>query len=403
MFETLDHNIVRNIIQFISFEALITCYPKHAHKLFNPMLYDYVWVNSIPDEHTRKKCFLWFIQNNKVPTDSFAVDILCKYGYIGLLQKMVDMILKHMDLLFFHRFYSHRSLDWASYYNHIHILDWWYEMHLKTLCELKYTEVSIDAASSKGHIRILKWWKALYLKDMIRLKYSKDAIDRSYSIEVLRWWFNLHHTYGVELKYSARHLDQCNDPIIFDFWFEMNNIYDQAFPMKYTKWCINNASANGRVGVLDWWRDHRHKLKMKYSEHAIDQASEYGRIEVLNWWKNHKDIFPLYYTCAAIDLASAQGHVHILEWWLCNHKLSGLEFKRTEKAINYASRNGKIKVLEWWLNAYRFSKIPFLYDKWAIEWAIDDKELMDWWLKTCKRFNFNFETLDWGRYTSLKK
>jgi hypothetical protein len=402
-FEQLDHSIIQNIIEFISFDTLIICYPKHAQKIFNPILYDYVWVNSIMDEYSRKRCFLWFIQNNKIPKDSFAIDILCKYGYVYLLDKMVEMILKHMDFMFFHKFYSHRALDWASYYNHIHILNWWFEWQQKTLCELKYSNVSIEAASSKGYIEVLDWWKKLYVKDIIRLKYSKDAIDRSYSIDVLCWWFNFHNAYGIELKYSHKHLDYCKDPNVFDFWYEVNNIYDLNFPMKYTKWCINNASANGYIDVLEWWKDHRHKLRIKYSEHVIDHASGNGQLDVLEWWKLNREIFPLHYTQYAIDMASANGHVHVLEWWLYHYKSGGLEFKRTERAINFASRNGRIKVLEWWLHAYRTHKIPFVYDKWAIEWAINDKELICWWIETCKRFNFKFETLDWDSYSSLKK
>lgn len=394
---TLDINIVYNIVDFISFDALILLFPKKAIKSYK-YSYDYVWINTITDEYTRKRIFLWFIQNKIYPTNAYAVDLLCKYGYLKLLNKMYQLI---CSVDSFTRYYSYQSMDWASRYNQTHILEWWYNMHNTYGYELRYTEYALDSASRKGHINVLNFWKRLYLKDWVQLKYSRLSIDATKSIEVLNFWFNMNTTYGVQLKYSAEHLDNCNSVDILNFWYEISKIYDNKIYLKYTKWALNNASTRGNIEILDWWLNHRNALRLKYTEHAIDNASSNGHVHVLEWWLGNRYYLPLKYSNASIDFASDSGHIDVLDWWLYYHKKGMIEFKYTDYAVNLASKNGFIKVLDWWLYAYRFCKIPFLFTSWAIEWACDNPLTTQWWKQTCKKYHFKFEKINWDNFTLL--
>ena len=92
--------------------------------------------------------------------------------------------------------------------------------------------------------------------------------------------------------------------------------------LKYSVLAIYNASGNGNVNILEWWKNSG--LPLKYYSDAMDCASENGHVNVLEWWKNSG--LPLKYDEFAIEIAeiaSKNGHVHVLEWW----KNSGLPLK----------------------------------------------------------------------------
>ncbi len=81
---------------------------------------------------------------------------------------------------------------------------------------------------------------------------------------------------------------------------------------------LNNASTNGSVDVLDWWRKYDPPyLQSTYTKLAMDRAKS---PEVLQWWKE-SGLF-LWYTRESIDNTRTSD---ILEWW----KGSGLKLKST--------------------------------------------------------------------------
>ena len=88
---------------------------------------------------------------------------------------------------------------------------------------------------------------------------------------------------------------------------------------------INNASENGHVQVLEWFK--RSGYKFKYDNWAIIRASRYGHVQVLEWFKHSGYKFK--YDNYAITWASRYGHVQVLEWF----KHSGHEFKYNKSAI----------------------------------------------------------------------
>ncbi|KAI9217509.1 hypothetical protein BC828DRAFT_418058 [Blastocladiella britannica] len=74
---------------------------------------------------------------------------------------------------------------------------------------------------------------------------------------------------------------------------------------------MDDASRNGHVDVLEWWRNSG--LELKYTRQAMDDASCNGHVDVLEWWR-HSGL-ELKYTHQAMDQASNKGHINVLSWW----------------------------------------------------------------------------------------
>ena len=119
---------------------------------------------------------------------------------------------------------------------------------------------------------------------------------------------------------------------------------------------INNASKNGHIQVLEWFKNSGYEFK--YDEWAINNASDNGHIQVLEWFKNSGYEFK--YNEWAINYASNNGHIKVLEWF----KNSGYEFKYSASAIYWASdiiywacKNGNIQVLKFYSNNVNIKKL----------------------------------------------
>jgi hypothetical protein len=92
------------------------------------------------------------------------------------------------------------SVDWASEYGHVEVLEWWKNSGLKLL----YSEYAIHMASARGHINVLEWWK----HSGLQLKYNSSALYEilecdyygCYEVKkkLLDWWVNS----GLEVKYD---------------------------------------------------------------------------------------------------------------------------------------------------------------------------------------------------------
>ena len=105
----------------------------------------------------------------------------------------------------------------------------------------------------------------------------------------------------------------------------------------YTSEAIDNASANGKIEVLDWWINANKKfgIELKYTEKAINLASKFDKIESLDWWINSG--LELKYNHNAIDYASSECKIRILDWWLSKSiKEKLLKFEYTSKSIDNA-------------------------------------------------------------------
>jgi hypothetical protein len=103
---------------------------------------------------------------------------------------------------------------------------------------------------------------------------------------------------------------------------------------------ILNASSNGHIQVLEWFKNSGYEFK--YGKEAINRASYYGHIQVLEWFKNSG--YEFNYDKNAFIYASLNGHIQVLEWF----KNYGYKFKYDKWAINEASCNGHIQVLKFY-------------------------------------------------------
>jgi len=132
---------------------------------------------------------------------------------------------------------------------------------------------------------------------------------------------------------------------------------------------INQASSNGHIDILNWWKSSN--LKLKYGTCAINIASHNGHINVLNWWKSSG--LGLKYSDDAMDDASINGHINVLEWW----KSSRLPLKYTTDSMDFASRCGHLNVLDWWKSSGL--ELKFTTDAMEVPLCHDFSNVLDWW------------------------
>ncbi|PLW38259.1 hypothetical protein PCANC_14891 [Puccinia coronata f. sp. avenae] len=134
---------------------------------------------------------------------------------------------------------------------------------------------------------------------------------------------------------------------------------------------INEASINGHVAVLEWWKDSGLALKIG---NVMDYASLDSTAVALEWWA--RSGLEGKYSRMALLNATNQGHLKVLDWWLN----SGLQLVYDREILVGATKFGKVESLDWWLK----SKLKVAYTIFDIEAAIEDcanhqLEVHAWW------------------------
>lgn len=134
---------------------------------------------------------------------------------------------------------------------------------------------------------------------------------------------------------------------------------------------IDEASRNGHVETLEWWR--RSGLPLVYSEHALNSATVKRQIGALEWWRTSGLRLEI---GNVLDFASMEGTTVVLDWWT----RSGLEGKYSKTALYHLSCTGNTTVLDWW----RASRLPLVYDKDVLVGSTKHGrvESLDWWAKS---------------------
>jgi len=191
-----------------------------------------------------------------------------------------------------------------------------------------YDYTVVDRASASGAIAVLDWWFDFTAGHGLPFKYTDDAIvmaSKNRMIETLKWWFGKSNTIGVQ--YSAA--------------------------------CIDNASIDGAVDVLDAWLSYSQKMgtRLLYTTAAIDKTT---CVKSLNWWL-HAGLTPKY-SEAAIDKACKRGDVDTLNWWLQAARPRGWRLKYTGKATASAILGCKYSVIEWMEHEAGPAGVTFDYD-----------------------------------------
>ncbi|KAI9338659.1 hypothetical protein DFJ73DRAFT_662462 [Zopfochytrium polystomum] len=176
---------------------------------------------------------------------------------------------------------------------------------------------------------------------------------------------------------------------------ELGHYFD-TFPYYMTTRPMDVASENGHVAVLQWWKDHCSDKRISAfgSPHcAMTNAADEGHVEVLQWWKDsglelREKRYPYYLprsrrrshsNCDKVihpinlDTPSARGHVAVLQWV----RDSGLPHTHSHRAVDDASKSGKVEVLEWWkISGLEFQHTPDAIDEAS---ANGDLAVLDWW------------------------
>ncbi|KAI8799659.1 hypothetical protein BJ742DRAFT_883596 [Cladochytrium replicatum] len=168
---------------------------------------------------------------------------------------------------------------------------------------------------------------------------------------------------GLPLKYSSR------DGIVFSHG---------VLPMDLASKGGHLASANGYVRVMDWWIESG--LELKYENTSIMyHANSSSRTDVLQWWKTRSGV-PVTLDRIFLSDASKTGCVEMLEWWKTRSGIKKFHAAPFIDVMGHASSYGHADVLQWW----RTSGL-------RIEWGAETMdaassyghlEVLEWWKRS---------------------
>lgn len=380
-------SIIQLILSMVSFEYYVYFFPveKSVLREYHPYFHTFSWaINAIEHPLVQKSMIHWLMRNNILEgVCPSLMNQLCRNKQKHEFFKLVCGYLntRAKDILII---YTRRSVDVICKYGFVGLLEWWFNFCSQKNLLFFYTSDALDFASTFGYVEILEWWESNYASHNLTLRYSRNAIDKTFSVHVLNWWLKMHQRYGIALYYSAKAIDSTLDTELLDWWLNAQEEY--SVPMKYNRWSIINACAHNDLKVLDWWfykiRAEYDHIPLKYSETAVDLASGCGQLQTLNWWFRFtvESKTPLQYSHNAVDYASENGHVDVLQWWWDHRR--HFAFKYTHKSVDRASKNGHIQVLNWWWYQFHLKHgEEFKFSMNAVEVPLEylDLRVLLWW------------------------
>ncbi|KAI5810285.1 hypothetical protein DFH27DRAFT_183748 [Peziza echinospora] len=174
-----------------------------------------------------------------------------------------------------------------------------------------------------------------------------------------------------------------------------NNIPLPPLYRRYDEGALNQASWQGHIPVLQWWKDSGLPLRIG---DVMDWATIGGHISVLEWWKHSGENTNIMHR-DAMCIASTRGKIEFLEWF----RNSGLQLTYGNDILGIITRKNMPQSLEWW--AQSGLRIEYaISDIWE---AIEDAqtradEARDWWLARGVEFdNYRMDSEEWMRLRVL--
>jgi len=194
-------------------------------------------------------------------------------------------------------------------------------------------------------------------------------------------------------------------PKVLEFWRTSSSFST----LEYNTDCIDNASCQGYVAVLDWW--FYSGLPLKYTEAALEKASSRGHINVLEWWRQHgthserpgtphpenssssaqssirhpsQSPPPLRLKVGkSISYATLSGSLPTMRWWFT----SGIPFPHEDSVAKLASTHGYTHILDYW-HSVRGEKM--LFDNQVLVGAtkMGHANVLEWWLRSGLRVEY---------------
>lgn len=201
---------------------------------------------------------------------------------------------------------SPRAIDDASRNGHVDVLQWWLKSGIEPLA---YSEDALNHATIKLQIPTLEWWKHSGLPLKIGNVMDFASMVKSTSTASLDWWKK-----QIDISSSTDDGIDDDDAIFSNVTVSAsasssrrrivgagstpntNNGSAAVFGL-YTKMALYQASNNGNITLLNWWKDSG--LPLVYDKEVLIGATKQGRVECLEWWLNSK--LPISYTVFDIE------------------------------------------------------------------------------------------------------
>ncbi|CCT65112.1 related to SIS2 protein (cycle-specific gene control) [Fusarium fujikuroi IMI 58289] len=132
----------------------------------------------------------------------------------------------------------------------------------------------------------------------------------------------------------------------------------------------------GMFAFLDWWW-RRSGLMMRYTESALEQASGNGHLLVLEWWRDAaaQDDKVVLRPGRSLLWATQHGQADVLRWW----DASGIPAAHGDSVAKMASRWGQVEVLETWRRLKGDDKLVFDAEVLVSPTIFKHLAVLEWW------------------------